>query len=1190
MSKKIKQLSNPISTGGGGVHFEAHIQSSFVVLMLTGGYAPCLPCWPIKKVKLQGKIEGYDTDDLIVVVENEQTGESRKLLGQVKRSIAFTTGNEILGEVLFAAWSDFNNQNLFDRKKDVIALITGPVSATDQQNVQWILNHAKQTNSSIEFYRDVRQANFSPSKAEEKLNVLRYHLKNANNGSDVSNDDLYEFINRFYLLGYDIGGDSGVVLPLLHSHISQFQKQNVKMVWRGIVDFVQTRNQHAGTITLDKLPDDIVELFKQKTIIEQMPVDLKPIKVTEGINWQAHPNRYELSIIILLGGWNEKNVNDTVVLSKLLSTSYEEWLPKARDILHQPDSPLTLKNGIWTVTRKEELLSLLGSQILDLNIESFKKIATEVLKEQNPAFDLPEDQRYAASIHGKVLKHSGVIRQGIAEGVALLGSQSKEFTNCSIGKPEATALLIVRELFNEASWQQWASLNNLLPDLAEAAPAEFLNQIDSALLTTPCVFDDIFAQEGTGLTGGNHLTGLLWALEGLAWEEQYLVRICCILAELAAHDPGGSWANRPANSIATILLPWLPQTLASIEKRKVAVKTIVAETPKVGWKLLLQLLPGQHTTSSGSHKPKWRKTIPADWEKGVSHEEYWNQISSYAELIVDTAKKNFERQSELINYFGSLTKPAFDDFIDHLASAEIQKISDENKHLLWEKLNRFTLKHRKFSDSDWALPSELLIRIEDVAKKLAPIDPFNLYKYLFSDRDFDLYEEKGNWEEERAKLDKKRQEAVKALLSEGGLECVIEFIDAVLSPREVGHALGVIADNDIDEKLLPAFLGFDNQKSNAFIAAYLWRRRYLQGWEWTDNLQKSNWTKEQLGQFLSYLPFEQNTWQRANSWLQDSENEYWIRTSANGYETDDDQKYAIEKLIQYGRPIAALNCINRLAFSKKPIDSDQCIRALMASVKSSEPAHTMDQYNIVELIKHLQSDSSIDEADLFRVEWVYLPLLDGYSGAEPTLLEHKLANDPNFFCELIQLIYRSNNDGVAHKEPSEDKKAIAENAWKLLFNWHTPPGFSKDGNFNSELFKTWLTRVKEECRKSGHYEVAMLSIGNVLIHAPKDETGLWIHRDIASALNDKEAEDMRRGYSISTFNSRGAHMVDPTGKPEKELAEQFRQKADSVENEGYHRFSVTLKGIADDYERQAERIISDYSDENQEPNTPLDEA
>ncbi|WP_417169734.1 hypothetical protein, partial [Victivallis sp.] len=88
-----KKLSNSFATGGGGFHFEAHVQASFVTLMLSGGYAPCLPCWPITKVKLQGKIDGFDTDDLIVYVDNAK--EQRKLLGQVKHSIAITEASAL---------------------------------------------------------------------------------------------------------------------------------------------------------------------------------------------------------------------------------------------------------------------------------------------------------------------------------------------------------------------------------------------------------------------------------------------------------------------------------------------------------------------------------------------------------------------------------------------------------------------------------------------------------------------------------------------------------------------------------------------------------------------------------------------------------------------------------------------------------------------------------------------------------------------------------------------------------------------------------------------------------------------------------------------------------------------------------------------------------------------------------------
>ena len=127
-------------------------------------------------------------------------------------------------------------------------------------------------------------------------------------------------------------------------------------------------------------------------------------------------------------------------------------------------------------------------------------------------------------------------------------------------------------------------------------------------------------------------------------------------------------------------------------------------------------------------------------------------------------------------------------------------------------------------------------------------------------------------------------------------------------------------------------------------------------------------------------------------------------------------------------------------------------------------------------------------------------------------------------------------------------------------------------------FNEWIQRVKNICIESGHLKIALITIGEVLIHAPSDPDGLWIHRAIATALNDRDAEDMRNGFRTGTYNLRGAHWVDPTGKPEKELAEQFRCKAEVVENAGFQRFAVTLRGLADGYEREAEQIISEHKD------------
>jgi len=1175
-----KNLSSPFSTGGGGVHFEAHVQASFVVLMLTGGYAPCLPCWPIVEIKLQSKVDGFETDDLVVVAKNASRNERRKLLVQVKHSIGFTRGNALLGEVMQAAWNDFHNPKVFTRDKDIIALITGPLNKTDTHNVHSLLNQARHTKNVDEFFRNIQLANFSTPRSTEKLEVIQHHLKAANSGNDVSREELYDFLNHFHLLGYDFGKEKGVVLSLLHSHLSQFQLQYPEWAWSRVVDIVQAWNQDAGTITPNNLPEDLVEAFKKKTL-EEMPEELKLVREKPKTDWTKHPEATYLALVVLIGGWQDKSSCDLEVITQLLGISCDEWLKKAREILHHPDSPLSLRNGIWKVVNRADLWNILGSRIFDQDLEMFRSLAVSVLKKPDPSFKLLEEERYAAKVYGKVPEYSHVLRKGIAEGLAMIGSQPDSCRNCSHGKAEATCVWVIRELLKGADWVLWGSLNGVLPTLAESSPDEFLGEVEKTMRLTPCPFDELFSQENNGITCRNYFAGLLWALEGLAWEEINLVRVCVILGELACHDPGSQNENRPFNSLATILLPWLPQTLASSEKRKVAVEIILKEWPDIGWNLILQLLPGQHQLSSGSHKPSWRKIIPEGWEIGITRQEYWQQVSIYAELAVTAAGQDSARLSTLIDHFDSLPNPSFERLLQVLSSQSISELPEEQRLPIWIHLSRLINKHRRFSKAKWALPDELITRIEKVSEHLAPTNPFDLYQNLFSDRDFDLYEENGDWEEQRKKLYMRRETAIFEIFQQNGPEGVIRFAESVSSPGQVGYALGVIADDVIEQSLLPHFLESADNKRKELVSGFIWRRYHTKGWDWCDNIEKSNWTPEQVGQFLACLPFSKETWDRVSEWLQKDEREYWTRTRANAYQTSGDLATAIDKLIEHGRPHAAISFMIRIHHAKQPIDTSQCVHALLATLSSSEPNHDRDANTIVELITLLQRDPSVDKDALFQIEWAYLPLLSRQIGATPQLLENRLANDPEFFCEVIRMVYRSKKQKQPSKEPAEESKEIAANAFRLLYDWKTPPGTQKDGTFSEKHFTNWLQRVKVLCAESGHLEVSLPLIGEVLINAPAEPEGLWINRAVASALNDREADGMRNGFRTGSIKSRGVHWVEPTGKPERVLADLFRRKAEETENAGFHRFALTLRCIADFYDREAEHIISDHQQEEE---------
>lgn len=845
-----------------------------------------------------------------------------------------------------------------------------------------------------------------------------------------------------------------------------------------------------------------------------------------------------------------------------------------REVSILPEPPVQQRDGRWTVVQRKEAWEALGPRVFDEHLDRLRKVVVEVLRERDPKFDLPPDDRFAASVYGKVLSHSPILRKGMSESLALLGSYPQALTSCSTGKAEITAQLAVREILSNADWVFWASLNDLLPLMAEASPAEFLDVVERTLSRNPCPFDDVFAQEGSGPMGGNYMTGLLWALETLAWDAEYLIRVVVVLGELAARDPGGSWANRPANSLSTILLPWLPQTCAPIPKRLVAVKTLLGEVPDIAWNLLLTLLPNSHQMSSGSRKPEWRIMIAQDWSEKVTHSEYWEQVSAYAELAVDMAIQDSSKLAALIGRLDDLSSPAYDHLLAHLNSNAIVSQPQADRLRLWTALVALVSEHRKFADAKWAMKPEDVDTLEKVSERLAPDDPFVRHQYLFGDRDFDLLGESDDYDGQQKALEERRQKAVSEIFKDGGVEAVLKFAQAVKQPWYVGFAFGTAETSDVEEGILPALLETENQSLERFVGGVVLGRFRSRGWRWVDEVDTSLWLPSQKGQFLAYLPFTPETWAHSTLLLGEDESPYWTKTNANPYAAEEGLELAIDPLVKYGRPHAALRCISRLLHKRRPLNCQQATRVLLSTLESKEDTREIEAHDIVDVIKALQRDPNTSPDELFQVEWAFLPLLDRHRGAAPKLLEQRLADDPAFFCQVIRIVYRSKKEEHPAEEPTEQQKNIATNAYRLFETWKTPPGTQKDGTFMGDTLTEWLNTVRFACTESGHLEIALLKVGQVLIHTPPDPDGLWIHRSAAEALNAKDAKSMRDGYHTALFNARGGHWVDPEGRPEQELALKYRTRAEEVEARGYHRLATTLRDLAVTYEHHAERLRS----------------
>ena len=881
----------------------------------------------------------------------------------------------------------------------------------------------------------------------------------------------------------------------------------------------------------------------------------------------------------LLGRWSDKNPADVQVLENVLGIEGRKGLGKLRSILSRADTPLAQVDGKWRIVPRSEAWNVLGNRLSDEDLDRFQEIALLVLGERDPKFGLPKEDCYAANVLGKELKYSARLRKGIAETLALLGSRPKALKQCSHGKAQTVAAYVVRNLLHEADWERWAGLDPLMPLLAEAAPKAFLDAVEEALgdlENTP--FRAIFMQEGAGLFGGNYMTGLLWGLECLAWSPDYLSRVAVILAELASIDPGGQYSNRPAQSLADIFLPWHLQTTAPFDRRKAAIKDILKQQPDVGWKLLLSLLPHSLGSTSGCYRPVWRPFIPSDWEEGVLVNEYWAQIHMLAEFAVEMACSDVERLLELTDHLSDLPQETQEEILNIFSSAHIIQLPESERVIVWEKLNGVVRRHRKFRDARWALPEKSLVKIEDIAKKIMLSNPILQYRYLFSADEYDLYEEQRNYEEQRKCLSEKRQAALSEIMANGDFARCMDFAREVAIPYKVGQTLGELADEGIESEILPSQLNTEDELLERVVAGFIWGRFWTHGIPWVDHILEQHWNPHQCAQFLLLLPFQQEIWERALSYLDESHEElYWKHVNAQvGVWTWNDS-IVIEKLITYGRTGAAVMCIAYAMDDDINFDPALATHALMAFLENPQEVQSLERYHVIDLIKHLQAVPTVDIEKLYQIEWNFLPWFDPLSGESPVALGKKLASDPKSFAEMIKLAFRSKNDlDDSVEKQDEKKKNIVERAYTLLHNWKHCPGVQEDGTLNEALFHHWITEARRITEETGHEIIAQVELGHVLTYAPKDPDGLWIHKAVASVLNQRDAEKMRRNFMIALMNQRGVHSFSH-GVQERELARGYREKAKAVEMAGFVRFAATMRALADQYDEDAER------DENRDP-------
>ena len=152
-------------------------------------------------------------------------------------------------------------------------------------------------------------------------------------------------------------------------------------------------------------------------------------RVDQRLSWASSSTPHSLVALVLFGQWNGDHEGDKAIIAEIVGQPYEEVERDLTSLMSVPDSPLTKVGNRWRLTSHEEAWHLLAPRLTSSDVERFARVATSVFGAVSPEFELPVEERYMANVYGKVLPHSGTLREGIARSLALMGTQADRVKN-----------------------------------------------------------------------------------------------------------------------------------------------------------------------------------------------------------------------------------------------------------------------------------------------------------------------------------------------------------------------------------------------------------------------------------------------------------------------------------------------------------------------------------------------------------------------------------------------------------------------------------------------------------------------------------------------------------------------------------------------------------------------------------------
>lgn len=925
---------------------------------------------------------------------------------------------------------------------------------------------------------------------------------------------------------------------------------------------------------------------------------LATVQAVQTPQWAAdHPTAASLVPFLLVGAWDSQNEADRAGISLLAGDRpYEELEKECQHLAQLDDAPMWSVGNYRGVISKKDLLYAIAGAVTADDLERYFLMAGMVLGEDDPALDLAKEERWAASIHGKTREFSAEFREGISETLVLLAVDGGALFKGRLGVDTAVeAVQVVRELLPSPLTTRVLEANDRdLPTYAEAAPDEFLSILERDLNSEDPSVLGLLRPADPGVFGSSpRRTGLMWALEGLSWSPETVLRAASILACLAKVEINDNWVNKPAHSLESIFRAWMPQTAASHEQRVAMIQKLAKKYPDVAWQVCVAQFDTYSNVGHYSHKPRWR---PDGYGFGEPFST-WEPINAFRREMVEMAltwnDHTLDMLCDLVERLPGLTD-TYQSRVWALIKTWAQtRALDAEKATMREKIRLSTLSRRAaLRARKRGTGAGLTIAGKAAYDAVQPSDVLNKHAWLFRDvwveesadeiADLDNLDDRKR--EER--ISNLRAQALGEILSQNGLVGIIEISERGNASWAVGMLVAskLLSEDKLRElirlALAPILAGKESAHSQKnLIAGVLHAVADDAKREAVFRNVAASLPEEDSVLLLTLAPYGKATWKIVDTLGKIAQAKYWREVVPKWiHASDEENSQSVQRLLKAGRPRAAFSCVR---YEPAKLDARLLFRLLseMPQGGFEKPNQYLpEQYDIERAIMYLGRSPALTLNEKVSLEYAYIEALappwDRRETESIPNLERYVEEYPEMFVQAIVWTYKR-DDGVSDppefQVPSEKVETMAKKGFNLLKAIKRIPGHNDIEELEEARLSKWITAVRESCAELSRAAVADRCIGELLSCAPVGKDGVWPCVPVREVLEEIQSEPMMQGAHTGVYNSRGVHERGEGGDQERELAEKYRKWGVALRVSHPFVAAQLLQALAATYEHDAQR-------------------